>query len=483
MESQFAIPRILIAGTHSGAGKTSITMGLLRALKKRGKRVQAFKVGPDYIDPGWHAMASGMPAHNIDSWMSPPEVVKDIFYRNGAAADIAVIEGVMGLYDGSEPEGLQGSTAEIALMLQAPVILVADGRGIGSSILAMIAGYRDFEPSVDISGVIVNRGGDYHRRVLAPIIESRLGLAMMGSLPQCGGIELPERHLGLLPVQEKAASEELIEALAELVEQYIDLDRLEKLASSAPPWPGSQPEASPRNAEVVIAVARDEAFSFHYQDNLDYLNENGAELRFFSPLRDEKLPPAHGLILGGGFPEMFLSELAANRAMISALRKAILNGLPVWAECGGYMYLGEAILDFEGRRWPGLGILPGVSRMGRRLAGMGYRRATALTDSPMARRGDTLIGHEFHYASMELHPGVTNRMTAPAMAPVQKDWKTEFQPAYALRTSSGEASWNDGLAAPWMSASFLHIHLRSNPLAASRFLEACAVYRDNEGLL
>lgn len=464
MKNTAPMPRIVIAGTHSGAGKTSVTMGVIRALRKHGQRVQAFKVGPDYIDPGWHLVASGQASHNLDTWMGTAAVAEEVFGRHAAAADIAVIEGVMGLYDGVGPEDMTASTAEVAMLLEAPVILVADGRGIGPSIIAMVKGYRDYLPGLKLAGVIINRGGDYHRWETAPVLEKELGIAVLGSLPYCSGIELPERHLGLLPAQEKEASEEVVAALAGLVEQYIDLDKLQQIAAAAPARelrPASVrtgPAEGAVDGAVVIAVARDEAFSFYYEDNLDFLRETGAELRYFSPLHDSRLPPAHGLILGGGFPEMFLPELEANQAMGSALREAIRGGWPVWAECGGYMYLCDCIIDFEGRRWPGLGVVPGTARMGRRLAGMGYRRASALAASPLALPGDLIKGHEFHYASMEL--------------------VAAGRPAYAFTRTAGGGSWPEGYASSSLSASFLHIHLRSNPRAALRFVDSCRSYAE-----
>ncbi len=461
MDNSIKLPRIVIAGTHSGAGKTSLTLGVIRALKDRKLRVQPFKVGPDYIDTGWHSVAAGLPSHNLDSWMGNAGLLMDLFSRHASQADISVVEGVMGLFDGAGPEGIRASTAEAALLLEAPVVLVVNGHGLGYSILAMIKGYRDFMPSVRLAGVIINQGGDYHRRIMAPLIEKELGVAVLGCLPHCDGIELPERHLGLLPAGEKLANEEVISTMAGMVNEYVDLERLESLAASAPQWQRPLPEVNQPAPDFVIAVARDEAFSFYYEDNLDYLRESGAELRFFSPLRSRELPEAHGLILGGGFPEIFLPELQANQLVNQALKDAIQGGMPVWAECGGYMYLCEGIEDFQGHCWPGLGVVPGRTAMGHKLARMGYRNACAVQDSPLALIGEAITGHEFHYSTMSQEGAIS--------------------PAFSFTGVSGGDRWMEGFATPAICASYLHIHLRSNPRAASRFVESCRYYRDRNG--
>ncbi|MEW6623442.1 MAG: cobyrinate a,c-diamide synthase [Bacillota bacterium] len=453
-------PRLVIAGVHSGVGKTTLTLGLIAALRRQGVQVQPFKVGPDYIDPGLHFRAAGVKSHNLDSWMGLARVVETIFIKNAPVDGISVIEGVMGLYDGARGERLQGSTAHIALILKAPVVLVVNARGMGGSCAALVKGYMDYEPGLALKGVILNNAGsNYYKIALKKRLEEELGVKVLGCIPKTTGIVMPERHLGLLPAEENKEISSAISLMADLVESEIDLESLLELAGSAPcleiPLEESQKALK---WKVTLGVARDEAFSFYYQDSLDYLKELGAEIVFFSPLGDKSIPPVDGLYIGGGFPEMFLAQLSGNIPMINSLQNAEACGMPIYAECGGFMYLTKSIRDFDGRVWPGAGLVPAEVQMTKRLAALGYVQAKALKTSVVAEAGDVLKGHEFHYSEITgLGDG---------------DY------AFSLVGGKGADHRGDGYAKGNLAASYVHLHLRSNPRAAFNLLEACRKFRE-----
>lgn len=456
------VNRVLIGGVQSGVGKTTLTLGILAALRRRGLEVQPYKVGPDYIDPGLHYHAAGRRSHNLDSWMSDEQVIKQIFVKHAQGVDLCLVEGVMGLFDGAKGERLKGSSADIALILDMPVILVVNVKGMGRSCLPLIKGFQEYEPHLKLKGVILNNaGGDYYRKEIKAAIEQELGLTVLGCVPKEQQIAMPERHLGLLPAEENRQLRTVLEQMADLVEAEVDLAGVLEVAAGAPDLASGYQVSSAGRATgggtVVIGVARDEAFSFYYQDSLDYLEELGASLVFISPLRDRALPPVDGLYLGGGFPEMFLEELAGNKAMKEAIRQAFHGGMPVVAECGGLMYLAERIVDFQGDRWEGVGLVPGEARMVRRPAALGYVQATALRPSLLADRGDRLKGHEFHYSVMTGLP--------------------EEKAAYVLTGGKAPAERIEGYVDRNMVASFVHLHWRSNPKAAAGFVNGCRQYR------
>lgn len=456
------INRVMIAGAQSGAGKTTLTLGILAALRRRGIKVQPYKVGPDYIDPGLHCQAAGRISHNLDSWMGDERVVKQIFLKNAGGADLCLVEGVMGLFDGARGERLKGSSAHIALILDLPVILVVNARGMGRSCLPLIKGFQEYEPRLKLAGVILNNAGSsYYRTEIKTAIEEELGLPVLGCLPRDREIVMPERHLGLLPAEENPRLQTVLAQMADLVEGAVDLEGLLQVAAGAPALTGPPPagEEAPGRAAgpVVIGVARDEAFSFYYQDNLDFLAELGASLVYFSPLRDRELPSVDGLYLGGGFPEMFLPELAGNGAMKESLRRAFAGGMPMVAECGGFVYLAETIVDFAGNSWEGVGLVPATARMEERLAALGYVEARALRESPLAEQGDCLRGHEFHYSVMAGLP--------------------EAKAAYVVTGGGRRKPQTEGYVDRHLVASYLHLHWRSNPRAAARFVDRCRQYR------
>jgi cobyrinic acid a,c-diamide synthase len=448
--------RLVIAGTHSGVGKTTLTASLIAALRRRGLAVQPFKVGPDYIDPTYHSLAAGRPCRNLDTWMVPSDRVRSLFARATAGADVAVIEGVMGLYDGADYDGETGSTAEVGKLLAAPVIVVLDASKMARSAGALALGYQRFDEGVPLAGFIVNRvAGEGHGSGVAAAVTKATGLPVFGWLPREEALHVPERHLGLIPTREPGRWDEFIRSAADVVTRHLDIDRLLAVAGQAAPLPVTvTAEPRPTEDRPVIAVARDEAFHFIYEDNLDLLRAAGAEIAFFSPLRDAALPPGTGaVILSGGFPEVYAAALAANRPMQAALRAAHRQGLPIYAECGGLMYLTQAVIDDEGARHEMVGLLPGRSAMSGRLT-LGYRLARPASDSWLLPDGATVRGHEFHYSVWEDRPA-------------------DLPPAWLLlpRTGEGEAR-PEGARLGGLWASYVHLHFAARPGLAARFVLA-----------
>ena len=444
-------PRILIAAAHSGSGKTTITSGIVAALAARGLRVHPYKVGPDYIDPGYLALAAGARADNLDTWLTGEETMKKIFVSASRGAGLSVIEGVMGLYDGGC--GGVSSTAAIAKALRAPVLLVIDVRSMGESAAAIAKGFRDYDPEVNLCGVIVNRyGSDSHRMMVTEAIE-RLGIPVVGAVPRDKAAEVRERHLGLLPVEEND-NREHIENVRRMIEPAINFDKLLELARSAPALEETE---TPRAAEkrVRIAVARDEAFSFYYPESLAAL-EAGAEIITFSPLHDERAPECDGLIFGGGFPEIFAAQLAANKTMKESVARAAAAGLPIYSECGGFMYLTREIKDFEGAAHEMCGIIPMSCKMNDRLRTVGYVTAKALGDTVIAAEGEELRGHEFHFSSAEPLGEIPN--------------------AFLFTKNRTGDTYPAGYATENILGSYLHLHFAGFPKAAARFVEKCAGY-------
>ncbi|MBI4187488.1 MAG: cobyrinate a,c-diamide synthase [Chloroflexi bacterium] len=455
------IPRLVIAGTSSGVGKTTITAGLIAAMRWRGLRVRPFKCGPDYIDPGYLAMAAGSACHNLDSWILPPQSMVELFVRACEGCDLAVVEGVMGLYDGRMGSGSAGSTAEIARLLSAPVVLVVDVARMSESAAAVALGYRQLDPEIKISGVILNRvGSASHLRSTKEAVERKAGVPVLGYLPKHASVALPERHLGLVPAAEKGEIAEYIDAVREQVEATIDVPRIVELASAAGLVPAPEDgRLFPRERKPVcasIAVARDEAFNFYYQMNLDLLSAWGAELRYFSPLRDAGLPSgAGGVYLGGGFPEMHADRLGANAGMKKALAAAAGDGMPVYAECGGLMYVSQGIVGFDGDRHAMVGLLPGWAEMQKQRARMGYAEAETLRDSILARRGQKLRGHLFHWSKM---PAPGDEAAYRILAPEEQ--------------LEGFVSGPTGN----VLGSYFHLHFGADPSLAKRFVESCAAW-------
>ena len=435
-------PALLVAGTHSGCGKTTLTLGIMAALRQRGLTVQPFKCGPDFIDPSLHLLVTGRASRNLDIRMCGPDWVRQCLARHHIdSQSIAVLEGVMGLFDGGS-----GSAAELAALLNLPVLLVLDVRSMAESAAAVLRGFETLDPRVRLAGVIFNQvGSAKHLQLVSEAVRRHCRAEIIGWLPRESGISLPSRHLGLHMGAEVELNRQ---RLISLIEEHLDLDRLIQLAGEAQPCPA--PPAAPLMepvGKVRLGVAWDEAFCFYYQDNLDLLAAAGAELLRFSPLRDKSLPERlDGLYFGGGYPELHAAQLAANeslRAQVLAFSRA---GRPVYAECGGFMYLCEVIADSDGGRHEMAGVFPVTARMGQRLRRLGYRRAELREDCLLGPAGGALHGHEFHYSDIDPMPAEVRRV-------------------YALDDGRAE-----GYLLNRTLAGYVHLHWGQSPEAARRFV-------------
>jgi len=445
---------IVIAGVRSGVGKTTIATGIMGALTRRGLKVQPFKAGPDYIDPSYHKLACGVPSRNLDTWLCEHSTVLELFQRASAGRDVSVVEGVMGVFDGHSSLTEEGSTAQLAKLLGAPVILIADAAKVARSVAAEIL--EKFDPDLNVAGVILNGvGSDRHLDFCKPQIEATTGLPVLGYLPRKEEFIQPERHLGLIPTVEGTVAQQWYDSVINQVEATMDVPGILKLAQTArtpEAAPGVYPE-SPVPARTTIAVAQDMAFNFYYQDSLDLLTAWGAELAPFSPLDDDRLPAgAQGIYLGGGFPELFASQLSKNEPMHEAIRQAVARGVPVYAECGGLMYLGKSLSDLDGVTHPMIGVIPAESAMSQTRLTLGYREVESCSDSPVLLRGQRVRGHEFHWSTLAQQP--------EADESVYKVIDQDNRP--------------DGFRTRNVWASYVHIHLGSRPGLAPRFVETCA---------
>ncbi|NQW23772.1 MAG: cobyrinate a,c-diamide synthase [SAR202 cluster bacterium] len=446
---------IVIAGVRSGVGKTTIASGIMGALTRRGLKVQPFKAGPDYIDPSYHQLACGVPSRNLDTWLCEHSTVLELFQRASAGRDVSVVEGVMGVFDGHSSLTEEGSTAQLAKLLGAPVILIADAAKVARSVAAEILGYQQFDPDLNVAGVILNGvGSDRHLEFCKPQIEATTGIPVLGYLPRKDEFIQPERHLGLIPTVEGTVARQWYDSIINQVEATMDVDAILKLAQTAK-TPKATSSVYPEQslpARTTIAVAQDMAFNFYYQDSLDLLSAWGAELVPFSPLEDANLPNgANGLYLGGGFPELFASQLAENAPMHQAIRKAVAAGVPVYAECGGLMYLGKSLSDLEGKTHSMVGVIPAESAMSQSRLTLGYREVESCTDSPVLQTGQRVRGHEFHWSTLANQP-----------LPEESVYKVVDQDNRL-----------DGFRKGNVWASYVHIHLGSKPGLAIRFVETC----------
>ena len=475
------IPRIIIAATHSGTGKTTITSGIILSLRKRGLIVQPYKVGPDYIDPGFHTLAAGRTCRNLDTVMMGEEGVTASFRSASKDADIAVIEGVMGLYDGFSGGGPRtgpasrgaaadvprffGSTAHIAKVLRAPVVLCIDASAMSSSAAAVALGFQQLDPDVPLAGFILNNiAGARHYEMIKKPVEDATGLSVFGYVPKNAEITLPERHLGLVPAWERKGLFESSKVLERAVSKNIDIEKLVTTARNAYDLPPAKAENDnifqPREKfsktkRVKIGYALDDAFHFYYRDNLEILASFGAELFPFSPIEDTKLPPGiRGVYIGGGYPEMFGRQLEKNTAMRKTFRQAAAGGLPVYAECGGLMYLMDRIVDFDGSEYEMCGVFTGAVMMEKKLAALGYYFGRAEEDSSIAKRGDGIWGHVFHWSTLR---GLA-----------------EQQPFAFSLDKPGKRPVRDGLMFKNVLAGYFHIHFAGNPAWAQRFVEKCS---------
>lgn len=468
------LPRLMIAGTSSGAGKTTITVGLMSALYQRGLVVQGFKTGPDFIDPSYHTAVTGRPSRNLDGYMCTREVVQEIFWRGIRDADIAIIEGVMGMYDGLDPLSNAGSTAEMSKWIDAPVLLCVDVSSMARSAAAIVLGYQKLDEGVQIAGVIANRAGsERHFQLVKSGIEQMCQVPVLGYLPHVPALQMPERHLGLIPAIERGELQPLFEHLAQQLEATVDLGALLRIAKQAPEIHPpileifSYGQGGKRaGLQVVIAVAKDAAFNFYYPENLELLESYGATLVYFSPLAGELIPQeACGLYLGGGFPEEFAVTLSQQREVLQDFRQRIVEqGLPTFAECGGYMFLCRTLTTKDGQTYPMAGVLPAEVTMQAKLAALGYREVVAEQDTVLLAKGESARGHEFHYSTLKF----------------DETSAIGLEKCHAYTTTAFGRIVQEGYTKGPLLAGYTHLHFASNPKVAKRFVEHCRKFQDRQ---
>ncbi|MFE9179190.1 cobyrinate a,c-diamide synthase [Streptomyces sp. NPDC007126] len=452
------VPRLVIAAPSSGSGKTTVATGLMAALAGRGLAVSPHKVGPDYIDPGYHALATGRVGRNLDAYLCGPELVGPLFLHGARGCDIAVVEGVMGLYDGAAGEGELASTAQVAKLLRAPVVLVVDASSQSRSVAALVHGFVSWDPEVRIGGVILNKvASDRHEVLLREAVDS-VGVPVLGVLRRAPQVDVPARHLGLVPVAERGSEAvDAVTAMGAQVAAGCDLEALVGLARAAGPLPGGSAPWTPgpvpthhptrwdKGSPQRVAVAGGAAFTFSYAEHSELLAAAGAEVVTFDPLRDEELPEGTaGLVIGGGFPEVYAAELSANEPLRKSVAELALSGAPVAAECAGLLYLCR---ELDGL--PMCGVLDASARMSERLT-LGYRDAVAVSDSALAGAGTRMRGHEFHRTVVEPGAGAA--------------------PAWGMRAPERRV---EGFVERGVHASYLHTHWAAEPGVARRFVERC----------
>lgn len=444
-------PRLLFAAPASGSGKTTIVCGLLRALKNRGKAVRSFKCGPDFIDPLFHEQVVGVPSGTLDLFFSGEDQLRRLFCRHAEEAEISLIEGVMGYYDGLGAATDQASSYAVAKALDAPAVLIVDNRGQSLSALATLEGFLRFRPDSRIRGVIFNRMTEGVYAALKPAVD-KLGVRPLGYLPKAPELMIESRHLGLVTPGEIADLGQKLDALAALLEKTVDLNGLLALANEAPALTAPVAPTVPSLPKTRIAIALDEAFCFLYRDNLDLLRDYGAKITFFSPLHDAALPGGtQGLILPGGYPELYARALSENEPMRQSIRQAIEGDLPCLAECGGFLYLHRELEDMEGRFWPMAGVLDAKAYRTRKLGRFGYITLTAKIDTAFLPAGETVRGHEFHYFESE-----------------------DCGDALHAQKPTGSRGWDWGHSRGDLLMGFPHLYYPSDPKLIERFLRACA---------
>ena len=456
------IKGFVIAAPKSGSGKTTVTLGLLAALKKHGFTVAPFKVGPDFIDPGHHTRIIGKVSRNLDGWMLSKAYNLTCFKRYTQAADIAVVEGVMGLFDGYDGRTEAGSTAQMAKWVGLPVILVVDAERMARSAAALIQGFEQFDKDLTFAGVLFNNvGSSRHLDYLQEALPGYVQMPCLGGIIHDEAITIPERHLGLVTRQDHPLSDESIDRLSKTIENAMDIDGLMNRLPAIHPEE-DQPHTGICNREplVRIGVARDNAFCFYYQDNLDILTSYGAELIYFSPVLENKLPEdLDGLYFGGGYPELFAEKLAQNTTLRTQIRQKSVEGLPIYGECGGFMYLCREICDHHGNTYPMTGCFPFSTKMLSRRKALGYREITIGKDTVIGKQGLTVRGHEFHYSELTARPEC-------------------IEPVYEVTGRAGLEQTTEGFQLARCLGSYIHLHFGSRPETAEHFVHACRDYRN-----
>ena len=461
------IKGFVIGATGSGTGKTTISLGMMAWLASKGIKVAPFKVGPDFIDPGLHTKISGSVSYNLDSWMLPASYNRSLFAAKSQGSEIAVVEGVMGLFDGYDALSETGSTAQMAKWLDLPVVLIVSAKGKARSAAAIVKGFETFDPDLNFAGVIFAQAGSArHYHYLRDAVEQNCKTPCLGYLPKNEKIVMPERHLGLVTADEMPIAEDTLSTLVSMVDEHLDMDRLMSglpdLNLPDPPGAKENPvRISSKSACPKIAVARDKAFCFYYPDNIDILKEAGAEIIYFSPLEDQLPDDIDGIYFGGGYPELNAGQLTEKKELLARVKKASLSGMPIYGECGGFMYLCRSLTDMDGRQAGDMcGIFDFNIKMSKRLRSLGYREVTLASDTLLGKRGDVIRGHEFHYSSIS---GDENC--------------TDAKNVYEVASRAGQDISLKGYQTGQTLGSYLHVHFGSNPGAAAHFVNCCADYR------
>lgn len=427
--------KILIAGTNSGVGKTTISLGIMQALTKRNLKVQPYKVGPDYIDPSYHTFITGRDSRNLDSYMLDDEKIKYIFKNASKDADISVIEGVMGLYDGFGIDLNSCTSSYTSKILKSPVILVINGKAMSSSAAAMVLGYKELDKEVNIKGVIVNNvKTKNHYGLIKEAIEKYCNIEVLGYFPPNEKFKLDSRHLGLVPSVEIEALTEKFYDLGSEIEKYINIDRLIEISESEEIETSFELNELPKFKNKSIAVAYDKAFNFYYKENLELLNQMNIEIKTFSPLYDEIVPKADCIYIGGGFPEVFAKELGINKKMRESIKKTHENNVPIYAECGGLMYLGEKLLDLDGNEYEMVGIFEGISKMTKSLKRFGYCDGIAKVDTVFSNKGDIIKGHEFHHSEFNSNEECSYKVVKKRGNKIVDEWYGGYSKGNTLAT-------------------------------------------------
>ena len=425
-----------LAGTNSGCGKTIISIALIAALRKRGLSVSPFKCGPDYIDPSYHTAAADKSSVNLDTWMMDKETLSESFARNSSGSDIAVVEGVMGLFDGASSNLMTGSTASCAKILGLPVILVVNASGMSGSLAAIVYGFAKIAKGIKICGVIANKvGSENHRLLLDKVLKENSLPPLLGTFPKNSGFNIPERHLGLLPFYENKNQDEFFDKLANAAEEYFDIDRILRISQIKRPSYTIVNYPSPKYRSAIL---KDEAFNFYYPDNLHFLRLRGYSILESSPIRDKTLPQNIDLLyIGGGFPEVFAKELAANCEFRKSVANFAKNGGTIYAECGGFMYLTYELRNSQGEAYPMCGVIPGYTKMNNKLHSLGYREVKTLHDMPFCKKGSVIRGHEFHWSEF-----------------IEKE---PIEPLFRCKDSKGKTFFS-GVKLNNIFASYIHLH-------------------------
>ncbi len=459
------IPRLLIAADRSSAGKTTVAVGLMSVLSQSGLKVQPFKVGLDYIDPSYHSAVAGRSSRNLDGFLMNEQAIRETFLHACAESDIAIIEGVRGLYEGFDSLSDVGSTSQVAKILKTPVILLVDARSITRSTAAIVLGYKAFDPEVEIQGVILNKiGSPLHGMKATEAIQRYTGVEVIGQIPRNDSINLTMRHLGLVPaiegIKRQEGFQQQLRTIEDTIRASIDVDRVLEIAKNAEPLDGGSPQLFRKREidtkSVTIGVAYDEAFNFYYSDMFDLLRLNGAHISYFSPLRDDKLPDVDGVYLGGGYPELFAKELECNKRMRIAINEASETGMPIYAECGGLMYLTES-LAYNGKAFKMVGIIPAHADVIYKRV-IGYTVGKTISNTIIGPKGTVFRGHEFHYSEVKA-----------------LDEKLTY--AFKLERGKGISNGYDGIKIRNTLASYSHLHPLSYPNLPTNFVKSCINFK------